>query len=90
MALKQGMRLSMTIIGVMLVAGVVFPATLPTETVVKIGGTGSALGTMVQLAGAYEKSHPGVRIMIMPAWAARERSRPSWAEVSLWPLPVSP
>ncbi len=67
MALKQGMRLSMTIIGVMLVAGVVFPATLPTETVVKIGGTGSALGTMVQLAGAYEKSHPGIRIMIMPS-----------------------
>ena len=67
MALKQGMRLSMTIMGVMLAAGVVSPVTVPAETVVKIGGTGSALGSMTRVAEAYEKFHPGIRIRILPS-----------------------
>ena len=67
MALKQGMRLSMMFMGMMLVAGAVFPVTVPAETVVKIGGTGSALGSMTRVAEAYEKFHPGIRIRILPS-----------------------
>ncbi|MDD2733305.1 MAG: substrate-binding domain-containing protein [Desulfuromonadaceae bacterium] len=52
---------------VTLLAGGAFPATAQTETIIKIGGTGSALGTMKQLASAYEKSHPGVSIRILPS-----------------------
>jgi len=35
--------------------------------VVTIGGTGSALGTMKILGEAFEKSHPGIRINILPS-----------------------
>lgn len=37
------------------------------QTQVRIGGAGTALGTMRMLAGAYEKSHPGVKILIYPS-----------------------
>lgn len=37
------------------------------ENVVRVGGTGSALGTVKQLAEAYEKTHPGIRIRILPS-----------------------
>jgi phosphate transport system substrate-binding protein len=60
-------KLSILVIGATLLAGGVLPATAPAETVVRIGGTGSALGTMTQLAEAYEKSHPGIRIQILPS-----------------------
>lgn len=60
-------RFSMMVIGAALLAGGVLPATASTETVVRIGGTGSALGAMKQLAEAYEKSHPGIRIRILPS-----------------------
>ncbi|MDA8429738.1 MAG: substrate-binding domain-containing protein [Geobacteraceae bacterium] len=43
------------------------PATAAAETNITIGGTGCALGTMKQLAAVYEKSHPGIRIKIMPS-----------------------
>jgi len=43
------------------------PAAPPAETVIRVGGTGSALGTMKQLADLYEKSHPGTRIHILPS-----------------------
>jgi len=36
------------------------------ETIV-IGGTGSALGSMKLIAAAFEKSHPGVQVRIMPS-----------------------
>jgi len=47
--------------------GWVLPATAPAETVITIGGTGSALGTMKQIAREYENSHPGIRIRILPS-----------------------
>ena len=33
----------------------------------KIGGTGAALGTMAQLAAAFQKKYPGVRVIIPPS-----------------------
>lgn len=54
-------------IGTALLAGVVFSATARGETVIRVGGSGSALGTMNQLAAAYEKSHPGTKIRILPS-----------------------
>lgn len=44
-----------------------FPSSARAETVIKVGGTGCALGTMRQLAAAYEKSQPGVKIKVMPS-----------------------
>lgn len=43
------------------------PAAPPAETFITIGGTGSALGTMKQLAALYEKSRPGIKIRILPS-----------------------
>ena len=43
------------------------PGAVAAENVLKIGGTGSALGTMKLLAEAYEKSHPGIRVQILPS-----------------------
>ena len=43
------------------------PAPVSAETNLRIGGTGSALGTMKLIADAYEKSHPGIKIHIMPS-----------------------
>lgn len=60
-------KLSMMVIGAVLMAVGALSATAPAETVLKIGGTGSALGTMKQLADLYEKSHPGIRIQILPS-----------------------
>lgn len=56
-----------TLVIVMLSAGAALSATAPTETIIKIGGTGCALGTMRQLADQYEKSHPGTKIRILPS-----------------------
>jgi phosphate transport system substrate-binding protein len=58
-------KLSIMVIGAALLINGVLPATA--ETVLKIGGTGSALGAMKQLAELYEKSHPGTRIQILPS-----------------------
>lgn len=65
--MRQLNRLLMMVIGMALAAGGAFPAIATAETIVKVGGTGSALGTMKHLAEAYEKSHPGVRIRILPS-----------------------
>jgi len=53
--------------GVALLTVGLLPASVQAETVLKVGGTGSALGTMRQLAAAYEKSRPGVTIKVMPS-----------------------
>ncbi len=53
------------------ITAMIFCCTLPgavaAEDVLKIGGTGSALGTVKLLAEAYEKSHPGIRVQIFPS-----------------------
>jgi phosphate transport system substrate-binding protein len=67
MALRQRNWLSTLLIGAALVVCGALPATAPAETVVNVGGTGSAIGTMKQLAEVYEKSHPGIRVRILPS-----------------------
>ena len=67
MVLRWRKRLTMVVIGTVLSAGLMLPVTAPAETVIRIGGTGSALGSMKRLAVAYEKSHPGVRLQILPS-----------------------
>lgn len=65
--MRQRNWLSMMVIGAVLLAVGALPATAPAEIVIRIGGTGSAMGTMKQLAEVYEKSHPGIRIRILPS-----------------------
>ena len=67
MNLKPYRLLACIVIGGLLFTGGIFPTPAHAETVVRIGGTGSALGTIKLLAGAYERSHPGVRIQILPS-----------------------
>lgn len=67
MTIRPGSWLSLIVFFAMLLAGGAIPVTASAETVVKIGGTGSALGAMKQIAEAYEKSHPGIRIKIVPS-----------------------
>jgi len=58
---------SLLISGVVFLAGWALPAPVSAESTLKISGTGSALGTMKQLAEAFQKSHPGVRVQILPS-----------------------
>lgn len=37
------------------------------EQVIKIGGAGSTLGTMKLLAAAFERKHPGIRVVVLPS-----------------------
>jgi phosphate transport system substrate-binding protein len=42
------------------------PAAVPAEDVVRVGGAGSGLGVTKILAKAFEKSHPGIKIKVLP------------------------
>ena len=55
--------------GLMAAAAVFFCPSSPSSAgeVLRIGGTGSAIGTMKRLASAYGKSRPDVRIGLMPS-----------------------
>jgi phosphate transport system substrate-binding protein len=48
------------------VAAAVVPAA-DDQKILRIGGTGAALGTIEQLAAAYQKKYPGVRVVIPPS-----------------------
>jgi len=50
-----------------LAAAVVFASAARAESVVRVGGAGSTLGTMKLLAGEFEKAHPEVKIQIFPS-----------------------
>ena len=41
------------------------------EDIIKIGGDGSVLGSMKLLGGTYEKSHPGVKVQILPSLGSK-------------------
>ncbi len=51
-------------LGILLFAA---PSALCVEEVVRIGGTGSDLGAMNILAGAFERSHPGIKVKVLPS-----------------------
>ena len=65
--MKLGNWPLITVIGIAFMAIGVLPSNVPAETIIKIGGNGSALGTMMLLAKEYEKSHPGTRIRVLPS-----------------------
>jgi phosphate transport system substrate-binding protein len=50
---------------------IVSPPTAPAEEVLKIGGTGSALGSMKLIGQAFEKAHPGIKVKVMPSIGSR-------------------
>ncbi len=53
--------------GMLMTGGWTFPAPAAAETIITVGGTGSALGCMRLVAALYEKSHPGVTVRILPS-----------------------
>ncbi|MEI6703070.1 MAG: substrate-binding domain-containing protein [Deltaproteobacteria bacterium] len=67
MVFKQSTLLILIVFVLVFSVAFILPAPASAETVLKIGGTGSALGTMKQLANEYEKAHPGIRIQIVPS-----------------------
>lgn len=67
MALEMRHCFLVVVIWTLLAACGTFPATALAEVVVKIGGTGSAMGAMKQLAVEYEKSYPGTKIQVLPS-----------------------
>lgn len=55
------------LVGAFIVAWSGSPVTAQAETIVRIGGTGSALGAMKQIAAAFEKKHPGIKLRVLPS-----------------------
>lgn len=65
--MNQNKRYAIVFAAVLMTFVWALPTAAVAETIITVGGTGSALGTMKQLAGLYEKTHPGVRIRILPS-----------------------
>ncbi|GFE56987.1 substrate-binding domain-containing protein [Geobacter sp. AOG1] len=63
--LKRNMRLLAVLFMAVIMSGVVY-ATAQAEVVVRVGGAGSGLGVMKIIAEAFEKSHPDIKITVMP------------------------
>ncbi len=51
----------------LLLAAVLLPAPLLAQETIRIGGTGTGLGTMSLLASAFQKKHREIKIRIMPS-----------------------
>jgi len=64
---RQWVSLVMLLLGVGLWTGWRVPDPAGAETVIKIGGTGSALGAMKQLVEAFAQDHPDVKVQILPS-----------------------
>ena len=54
-----------TLISLLFFAAALLPAELLAEETIRIGGTGTGLGTMALIASAFQKKHPGIKIRIM-------------------------
>jgi phosphate transport system substrate-binding protein len=67
MNLGPQLRQLLTAIGTIFLICGALSAPVHAETVIKVGGTGSALGTIKLIAEAYEKSHPGTKIKVLPS-----------------------
>ena len=65
--MKSVSGLRWAVLFLLLTAGALFPAFATAETVIRIGGSGGALGTMKRLAEAFTRSHPGVRFQVLPS-----------------------
>jgi phosphate transport system substrate-binding protein len=67
MTAKPVLTFTLIAAAIALMAVTLLPVPSSAETILKVGGTGSALGTMRQLAAAYEKTQPGIKIKVMPS-----------------------
>jgi phosphate transport system substrate-binding protein len=50
---------------------IMVPAIALAAEVIKIGGTGSALGSMKKLAASFEKLNPGMKVIVLPSMGSR-------------------
>ncbi len=50
-----------------LLSAVLLPLPLAAQELIRIGGTGTGLGTMTVLADVFQKKHPEIKIRIMPS-----------------------
>lgn len=63
---KKG-SLAMAVIVLLMVGGWSPATVLAEKVIVKVGGTGTGLGTMGHLAAAFAKTHPGITIKVVPS-----------------------
>lgn len=49
------------------ITGFIFCSSVLAGEEIKIGGAGSALGSMKMLGAAFEKKHPGVKVVVLPS-----------------------
>jgi phosphate transport system substrate-binding protein len=54
-------------LSVTLITGFIFCSGVLAGEEIKIGGAGSALGSMKMLGAAFEKKHPGVKVVVLPS-----------------------
>jgi len=54
-------------LSVTLITGFIFCSGVLAGEEIKIGGAGSALGSMKLLAAGFEKKHPGVKVVVLPS-----------------------
>jgi phosphate transport system substrate-binding protein len=59
--------LSRSVLALALGAALALPATSPAADTIRVSGTGTALGTLAQLAEAFTKVHPGVGVKLLPS-----------------------
>jgi phosphate transport system substrate-binding protein len=65
-ALSRNLRLAKTLLIALIMSCALSAAAQATE-VVRIGGAGAGLGVMKSLALAFEKSHPGTKVRVLPS-----------------------
>jgi phosphate transport system substrate-binding protein len=60
-------KTTLIVLGTLLLICGALSAPAHADAIIKVGGTGSALGTIKLIAAAYEKNHPGIKIKVMPS-----------------------
>ena len=56
-----------TLFSLLLLIATLLPTPLLAQETIRIGGTGTGLGTMILIASAFQKQHPEIKIRIMPS-----------------------
>jgi phosphate transport system substrate-binding protein len=56
-----------TLFALLLLVAALLPTPLLAQETIRIGGTGTGLGTITLLAAAFQKKHPEIKIRIMPS-----------------------
>ena len=60
-------RRAVILLGILFFFFAAYAPALSAEEVVRIGGTGSNLGAMKIMAKAFERSHPGIKVKVLPS-----------------------